>query len=239
MGYYGTFYHQDTIDELIAKNKTKFRRYQKKHPECHPVIINNGTICTSWWGKSWNKNFRRYADFSNRISRGSRYIKANCIFDLKIEGQDIYGVIAGSGRSMYDCHIHIDAMDERDWDYIVNACGNQFDSLEELLEGKFPKALKDLFFDGDKGLFPAPKQIHMDCSCPDWAMLCKHVSAILYAISHELDEHPELLFQLRGVDLNNLVRESLTSNLDHLMDKVDCKSKRILKNQDIDKIFDL
>lgn len=239
MAYYGNYYRQDTIDELIDKNRTKFKRYQKKNPECQPVIINNGTICSSWWGKSWNKNFKRYADYSSRISRGSRYIKGNCIFDLRIEGQDIYGVIAGSGRKLYDCHISIDKMAQSDWDYIVQACGRQFDGLEELLDGKFPKTLKDLFFDSDRGLFPTPKQIHMDCSCPDWAVLCKHISAILYGVSNRLDDHPELLFQLRGVDLNNLVSESLGSNLDNLMDKANCKSKRILKNKDIDKIFNL
>ena len=54
--------------------------------------------------------------------------------------------------------------------------------------------------DRDKGLFPAPSQIRMECSCPDWAQMCKHVAAVLYGIGARLDARPELLFTLRKVD---------------------------------------
>src|SRR5260221_13354325 len=50
------------------------------------------------------------------------------------------------------------------------------------------------------GLFPAPDEIKLSCSCPDWADMCKHVAAALYGIGARLDAKPELLFVLRGVD---------------------------------------
>jgi uncharacterized Zn finger protein len=40
----------------------------------------------------------------------------------------------------------------------------------------------------------------MECSCPDWAQMCKHIAAVLYGIGARLDERPELLFRLRKVD---------------------------------------
>ena len=55
------------------------------------------------------------------------------------------------------------------------------------------------------GLFPAPKQIHFRCSCPDAASLCKHVAATLYGVGARLDTAPELLFKLCGVDAEELV----------------------------------
>jgi uncharacterized Zn finger protein len=58
--------------------------------------------------------------------------------------------------------------------------------------------------EGD-GLFPAPKEIKLSCSCPDWADMCKHVAAVLYGVGARLDEKPALLFQLRGVDENQLL----------------------------------
>jgi uncharacterized Zn finger protein len=55
------------------------------------------------------------------------------------------------------------------------------------------------------GLFPAPKEITFNCSCPDWASMCKHVAAVLYGVGARLDQQPEFLFALRRVDANDLV----------------------------------
>ena len=57
----------------------------------------------------------------------------------------------------------------------------------------------------EQGMFPAPKEIKMDCSCPDWAGMCKHLAAVLYGVGARLDREPELLFTLRKVDPAELV----------------------------------
>ena len=59
--------------------------------------------------------------------------------------------------------------------------------------------------DREKGLFPLPDEIGLRCSCPDWAIMCKHVAAVLYGVGARLDEAPELLFLLRGVDQEELI----------------------------------
>ena len=58
------------------------------------------------------------------------------------------------------------------------------------------------------GLFPAPKEIGSNCSCPDWASMCKHVAAVLYGVGARLDVQPELLFRLRRVDAKELVTQA-------------------------------
>jgi uncharacterized Zn finger protein len=55
------------------------------------------------------------------------------------------------------------------------------------------------------GLFPAPEEITLACSCPDWADMCKHVAAALYGVGARLDEKPELLFVLRNVNEKELL----------------------------------
>ena len=40
------------------------------------------------------------------------------------------------------------------------------------------------------GLFPKPAEIEMECSCPDWAGMCKHVAAVMYGVGARLDESP-------------------------------------------------
>jgi uncharacterized Zn finger protein len=67
----------------------------------------------------------------------------------------------------------------------------------------------------ERGLFPLPKEIKMSCSCPDWAVLCKHVAAVLYGVGARLDQEPQLLFLLRGVDHSELVSQAVSDgNLD-------------------------
>jgi hypothetical protein len=58
------------------------------------------------------------------------------------------------------------------------------------------------------GLFPSPREIEFDCSCPDWASMCKHVAAVLYGVGARLDERPELLFALRKVDEKDLIAKA-------------------------------
>ncbi|MEX3942731.1 hypothetical protein AB4Y44_24805, partial [Paraburkholderia sp. BR10937] len=45
----------------------------------------------------------------------------------------------------------------------------------------------------------------LGCKCLDWAAMCKHVAAVLYGVGARLDQQPELLFTLRGVDPGDLV----------------------------------
>ena len=86
----------------------------------------------------------------------------------------------------------------------MQACANQIENLEALLSGEFPQSLQELFT-GESGLFPSPREISFQCSCPDWAIMCKHVAAVLYGVGNRLDENPFLFFTLRGIDLAKFI----------------------------------
>jgi uncharacterized Zn finger protein len=82
------------------------------------------------------------------------------------------------------------------------------DSLVELLQGRLAQGVMDRVCREGDGLFPSPAEIKLSCSCLDWAEMCKHVAAVLYGVGARLDERPELLFVLRGVDQNELTAAS-------------------------------
>lgn len=42
----------------------------------------------------------------------------------------------------------------------------------------------------------------MTCSCPDWAIPCKHLAAVIYKVSTEIDNDPFLVFSLHKVNLS-------------------------------------
>src|SRR5438876_143068 len=73
------------------------------------------------------------------------------------------------------------------------------------------KAQKELAKLAKKGYVAAPIVIEMDCSCPDWAGMCKHIAAVMYGIGARLDVQPELLFKLRQLDHLELIAEAGTA----------------------------
>ena len=68
------------------------------------------------------------------------------------------------------------------WKAICRDCAGTIDSLVELLQGRLAKGVMDRVCREGDGLFPAPEEIKLSCSCPDWAGMCKHVAAVLYGI---------------------------------------------------------
>jgi uncharacterized Zn finger protein len=106
----------------------------------------------------------------------------------------------------------------------------------ELLQGRFSKGVMERLCRQDTGLFPKPSEITFDCSCADFASMCKHVAAALYGIGARLDEKPELLFRLRAVNENDLV-----ANLDTALplSKKPLAAGKVLKEKDVAELFGL
>jgi hypothetical protein len=96
-----------------------------------------------------------------------------------------------------------------------------------------------LFFARDEGLFPAPKEITFDCSCPDWASMCKHVAATLYGVGARLDENPNLFFALRRIEVADLITQAVKSTTRSLLKKADAKSSKVMENADLTDLFDI
>ena len=65
----------------------------------------------------------------------------------------------------------------------------------------------------EQGLFPDPQEIRLSCDCPDYADLCKHLASVLYGVGIRLDDQPELLFLLRGVDHEELTETDLIDSI--------------------------
>ena len=214
-------------------------KLKKKNPEIEPVIIEGRTLAKSWWGKAWNLNLESYADYENRISRGKSYVRNSSVLDLKISKGTVVAKVQGSGSKPYDVKIGIEALSSKKWEQVIALCNHRIDSLEQLIEGKFPKELEILLTERKYGMFPSPKEIHFDCSCPDWASMCKHVAAVLYGIGARLDMDPMLFFNLRDLDGQELIRKSMEQKLESMLKNAGKKSKREIADEDVSDLFGL
>lgn len=226
-----------TQEELQYKAEKSLKKLKKKNPDIQPVIIEGREIAKTWWGKKWNENLESYADYSNRISRGKSYVKKNLVLDLTITKGTVIALVQGSRAAPYEVIIKIDSLKEKNWEKVREECNNSIESMEELVEGKFPKELERLFTEKKFGLFPSPEEIHFGCSCPDWANMCKHVAAVLYAVGARLDHDPMLFFGLRDIDSKGLVKRSMEIRLENMLKNAGKKSSREIGDEDVFDIF--
>lgn len=225
--------------EKKAKAEKSLKKLKKNNPDLEPVIIEGRTLAKSWWGKAWNLNLESYADYSNRIARGKSYVRSNAVLDLKISKGRVAARVQGSRAKPYDTEIRIDILDSTKWHEILKLCNHRIDTLEQLIEGKFPKELEILFTDKRYSMFPSPKEIHFNCSCPDYASMCKHVAAALYGIGARLDQSPLLFFELRDIDGRELIQKSMEQKLDSMLKNAGRNSEREIAAEDVSKIFGL
>ena len=220
--YYNQFPRYVPVDERKAKAEKKIRQIRKKNPGIRPVVIENrGSLARTWWGKAWNRNLEGYADFSNRIPRGRSYVRHGAVVDLQIAPGRVAAQVLGSRSKPYTVDIAIAPLPAKLWETIIKDCANELSSMQALLEGRFPASIGERFTSGKNGLFPSPGEIRFDCSCPDWAYMCKHVAATLYGIGARLDESPELFFTMRNVDIEELVAGSVQGARDHLLSRAE------------------
>lgn len=225
------------VAEKKAQAAEKLKQLQKKRPGIKPVILEGSTLARTWWGKSWNQNLERYADYSNRIGRGRSYVRHGAVLDLQIAAGQVTALIQGSSSRPYKVEITVKAMSAPQWAAIKRQCDGRLKSLQELLAGKFPKELIEIFFSEGKGLFPSPKEISFECSCPDWASMCKHVAAALYGIGARIDEDPSLFFTLRDVRTDDLVAGAIQDKTAELLAKADARSAKVLEEDDLSSLF--
>jgi len=237
MAYYSGFPEYVSVAEKRRKAQKSVEKLRKKNPDICPVIIEGTKIAKTWWGKSWNDNLESYSDYANRIGRGRSYVRHGAVLDLKITQGEIKALVQGSVSKPYQVTISILPLYSALWQGITKECSGQIDSLQELIAGKFPKKLAEVFTAKGKGLFPASKEIKLQCSCPDGANMCKHVAAVLYGVGARLDDDPTLFFVLRNVKVDDLISEAISQKTETFLKKSNVKSRRIIEDTDIGDLF--
>ena len=192
-----------SVAERRRKAEQAAKRLVKQGKKLQPVQPEGRKIATTFWGEAWCDNLEAYSDFANRLPRGRSYLTNGSVIDLQISAGKITALVQGS--ELYKITIKIDPLSKARWEQFKKSSGGSITNLLDLLQGKLSKdILADITTRGT-GLFPSPKEIHMHCSCPDWAGVCKHVAAVMYGIGTRLDSNPELFFTLRDVDMQELI----------------------------------
>lgn len=231
------YYSQPDPESLKKKAEASKSKAKKKGIIYQPVIIQGRNICNSWWGKAWCENLERYADYASRIDRGKRYVRNGSVIDLQIQKGKVTARVQGRRAAPYKIEIRISYLSEEKCQSIMEKCGQKIENIEQLVKGEFPEEMKEVFLEKD-GLFPSPREINFNCSCPDWAIMCKHVAAVLYGIGARFDQDPLLFFELRGIDINHFIDVTLQNRVDTMLENAYNHTSRMMDDDvDLSSIF--
>ena len=209
-------------------------RLRKKGQVLAPVTIASRTIAATFWGKAWCNNLEAYNDYETRLPRGRTYLRNGSVIDLQIARGQVTALVSGS--KIYRVVLAIKDVPGARWRSICTDCAGSIASVVELLQGRFAKGVMERLCRQQNGLFPTPSDIRFSCSCPDYALMCKHVAAVLYGVGARLDDQPELLFRLRGVDENELIARV---DAPLALAKKGPASDRVLHADDVSALFGL
>jgi uncharacterized Zn finger protein len=203
-GYDDDYPRYVTVEERRRAAERQLARLRRLGHDLQPVVTVARRLVQSWWGRAWCDNLIRYSDFANRMPRGRSYVRAGAVIDLKVEPGRVRAQVMGT--RLYQVSVAVAPIPEERWRRVVEECAGQLTSLVEIMRGQMPRSILDALTRQGTGLFPAPSEIELTCSCPDWAQMCKHVAAALYGIGVRLDGDPELFFTLRRLDATDLLQ---------------------------------
>ena len=203
--YYG-FPEYVSVAKRRARAQQRLKALVRKGRKPSPIVIEGRTIATTFWGKAWCEYVEGHAALVSRLERGRSYVKNGLVIDLEVSKGRVQALV--SGTDLYEVEMEIAPLPGPRWKAVRRHCGGQIGTLVELLSGRFSSAVMEVLSHREKGLFPAKGEMVLRCSCPDGEWVCKHVAAVVYGVGARLDQAPELLFTLRGVDGADLIAEA-------------------------------
>jgi uncharacterized Zn finger protein len=165
-----------------------------------------GQFGQSWWAKRWIAVLEGF-NIGARLGRGRSYARNGQVLDIHIGKGKVTARVQGSRPKPYDITIEVVPLSTAQWTKLVEALCGQALYTAKLLAGEMPQDIEEVFAKAKLSLFPERlNDLVTDCSCPDWSNPCKHIAAVYYLIGEEFDRDPFLLFRLRGLDRDELLR---------------------------------
>ncbi|CBN58150.1 MULTISPECIES: SWIM zinc finger family protein [Kamptonema] len=151
-----------------------------------------------WWTEQWLDLINSYR-FKKRLERGWKYAREGNVLSIEFQGQKVIAQVRGTEPEPYQISLWLDTFSDEDWGYITENMAQRAVFSAKLLAGEMPQNIEDVFAVAGKRLFPFNlSDVHSQCSCPDKANPCKHISAVYYLLGERFSEDPFVLFQLRG-----------------------------------------
>ncbi|MCF8135499.1 SWIM zinc finger family protein [Synechococcus sp. UW140] len=160
-----------------------------------------------WWVLEWMELINSYR-YKKRLERAWIYAREGNVLSIRFEGRKVQAQVQGTEAEPYRVKLWLDVLTDEDWEFVLEALSQKARWACQLLAGIMPQDIERAFAASGRRLFPFKlDEVGSECSCPDKANPCKHISAVYYLMGDRFTEDPFVLFQLRGRSRNQLLQE--------------------------------
>ncbi|MEM6966827.1 MAG: SWIM zinc finger family protein, partial [Bacteroidota bacterium] len=159
------------------------------------------TYGNTWWGEQWLNSLNNI-DYSNRLPRGRTYANKGLARNIEINNNRITAEVQGTRPRPYKVSFTIPKFSASQKAKVIGLITDNPFFLSKLLNRELPPNLNRLCQEQGINIFPNRwDDLEGSCSCPDWAVPCKHMASVLYLVANEIDKNPFVVFQLHDFDL--------------------------------------
>src|SRR3954447_19222620 len=188
---------------MTEQDRTPWQGWRRKDEDAGlPAAKGPGSrrsFGATWWGRAWLDALEHRARLDpGRLSRGRSYARRGSALDLTASPGEVEAVVQGSGVTPYQVTVRIRAFSAAEWDSVLDVVSAQIGRVAALLDGELPPEVIDDVRDAGLELLPGAGEVLTHCTCPDFAVPCKHSAAVCYLIADALDDDPFALLLLRG-----------------------------------------
>lgn len=165
-----------------------------------------GGFGQSWWAKRWIAVLESF-NIGARLSRGRSYARSGQVLNVDIGEGVVTASVQGSRPKPYAVKIAVETLSKAEWKKVATVLAGQAIFAAKLLAGEMPQEIEQAFDKAGVSLFPKKsRDLKTACSCPDSSNPCKHIAAVYYLLGEEFDRDPFLIFRLRGMEREELIK---------------------------------
>lgn len=169
-----------------------------------------GAIAQTWWSERFIAVLEDIG-LGSRLQRGRRYARQGQVISLAVEPGSVTAQVQGSRARPYRVRIGLPAFGKSEWAYVEQSLAENAWYAAKLLAGEMPDDIEDVFAGLGLSLFPAnARELSLDCTCPDYAVPCKHLAAVFYLLAESFDDDPFAILAWRGRERGDLL-DNLTA----------------------------
>ncbi|MDO4988307.1 MAG: SWIM zinc finger family protein [Synergistes sp.] len=160
---------------------------------------------SNWWSARWAEIMANSID-AGRLARGRGYARKGQVMDIIIEEGLVTAKVQGSRRKPYQIRLGFEIVCDDVRSLLLCSFRENASFAAQLLAGVLPEETEQMFKNIGINLFPTRNTLRQfKCSCPDGAVPCKHVIAVLMLLGEEIRDDPFILLKLHGLDRESLI----------------------------------
>lgn len=178
------------------------------------------------WGQKLLAALEQTVD-PKRLGRGRQYIASHKVPDWTVDENRIHFSGRNRGTAYYGMNepirfegrISISRLPETAWDAVIAYMGDRASFIVRLLLNEIPDSIDIPLQALGHRLIPGRygDDLWAECSCPEPEPPCRHIAAVLIALAARLDQTPELLFELRGLNRQRLAQRLENTTLGSIL----------------------